>query len=211
MPWKWAQILKFLSLYLCIFFIFFLANIDFTWKQSITFHRKNLNKGTLTFNRHQSVKLLNFNFHMRTAQFFSLQLQKKFKRGPFHFTEETLIFWLSGIANFSLPITIEITMGLGCPVWVLWVPAIGLGVPWKWAQFLICFFVLLDYILESFFIANIDFHQIKSSPLHFNEKTWKGGIMWAGFTSQKVGLPLKVSNFLSSHFHMRTVQFFLCH
>ena len=99
-------------------------------------------------------------------------------------------------------------MGLGCPVWVLWVPAIGLGVPWKWAQFLICFFVLLDYILESFFIANIDFHQIKSSPLHFNEKTWKGGIMWAGFTSQKVGLPLKVSNFLSSHFHMRTVQCF---
>jgi len=86
-------------------------------------------------------------------------------------------------------------MGLGCPVWVLWVPAIGLGVPWKWAQFLICFFVLLDYILESFFIANIDFHQIKSSPLHFNEKTWKGGIMWAGLTSQKVGLPLKMSNF----------------
>ena len=46
-----------------------------------------------------------------------------------------------------------------------------------------------------FFHSKHWLHPIKSSPLHFNEKTWKGGIMWAGFTSQKVGLPLKVSNF----------------
>ena len=76
-----------------------------------------------------TIKDANFHFSYAHSAIFSLPFTEKIKRGPFHFTEETLIFWFSGSANFSLPITIEITMGLGCPVWVLWVPAIGLGVP----------------------------------------------------------------------------------
>jgi hypothetical protein len=37
-----------------------------------------------------------------------LPLTEKIERGPFHFTEKTLIFWFSGSAIFSLPLTEKI-------------------------------------------------------------------------------------------------------
>ena len=81
-----------------------------------------------------TIKDANFHFSYAHSAIFSLPFTEKIKRGPFHFTEETLIYWFSGSANFSLPFTIEITMGLlgalygssGCPQWDSLVPAMGL-------------------------------------------------------------------------------------
>ena len=58
-----------------------------------------------------TIKDVNFHFsNAHRANFFFAITEKNLK-SPFHFTEETLIFWFSGSANFSLPFTIEITMG----------------------------------------------------------------------------------------------------
>ena len=158
-----------------------------------------------------TIRDVNFHFSYAHSAIFSLPLQKKLKEGSISFHRRNLNFLAFGYRKFFFANYNWNNNGS-------WVPCMGLmgACNRSWSALKVStisdlFFCFAWLHFGKFFHSKHWLHPIKSSPLHFNEKTWKGGIMWAGFTRQKVCLPLKVSNFLSSHFHMRTVQFFLCH